>query len=92
MIVDTCQAKNIFGEFDAKSLRKRSAAALFPLLLASKADANHDLKVTMTELNNFSMQLVNKLHDPVGGAQTPPLIAPGTLANFNLPVVNGVVE
>ncbi len=38
MIVDTCRAKNIFGEFDSRSLRKRSAAALFPLLLASKGD------------------------------------------------------
>jgi uncharacterized caspase-like protein len=114
MIVNTCQAKNIFGEFDSRSLRKRSAAALFPLLLASRgdessqeypteqhglftytlleglrglADSNHDQKVTVAELHNFAVPLVNKLHDPAWGSQTPQLIAPGTLANIGLPVV-----
>jgi uncharacterized caspase-like protein len=113
MIVDTCQAKNIFGEFDSRSLRKRSAAALFPLLLASKgdefsqeyksaqhglfthvmleglrglADANHDRKVTVTELHNFAVPLVEKLHNSAAGSQTPQLIAPGSLGNIGLPV------
>jgi uncharacterized caspase-like protein len=114
MIVNTCQAKDIFGEFDSRSLRKRSAAALFPLLLASKgdessqeyepaqhglftyalleglrglADFNRDLKVTVAELHKFAVPLVNKLHDPIEGSQTPQLIAQGTLANISLPVV-----
>jgi WD40 repeat protein len=113
LIVDTCQAKSIFGEFDSRSLRKRSAASLFPLLLASKgdefsqeyesaqhglfthalleglrglADANHDRKVTLAELHDFSVPLVKKLHDPSAGEQTPQLIAPGTLANIELPL------
>lgn len=113
MIVDTCQAKNIFGEFDSRSLRKRSAAALFPLLLASKgdefsqeygaaehglfthalleglrglADANRDRKITVTELYEFAVPLVEKLHNPAGGPQTPQLIAPGALGNITLPV------
>jgi uncharacterized caspase-like protein len=113
MIVDTCQAKNVFGEFDSRSLRKRSAAALFPLLLASKgdelsqeyepaqhglfthalleglrgmADANHDRKITVSELHDFAVPLVEKLHSPAAGSQTPQLIAPGGLGNIGLPV------
>lgn len=36
LIVDTCQAKNIEGRFDAHSLIKRSAASRFGFVLASK--------------------------------------------------------
>ena len=113
LIVDTCQAKSIFGEFDSRSLRKRSAASLFPLLLASKgdelsqeyepaqhglfthtlleglrglADYNHDRRITLAELHDFSVPLVKKLHNPSAGAQTPQLIAPGSLANIELPL------
>ncbi|MDD2760503.1 MAG: caspase family protein [Methylomonas sp.] len=113
MIVDTCQAKNVFGEFDSRSLRKRSAAALFPLLLASKgdelsqeyepaqhglfthalleglrgmADVNHDRKITVTELHDFAVPLVEKLHNPSAGSQTPQMIAPGLLENIALPM------
>ncbi len=110
MIVDTCQAKNIFGEFDSRSLRKRSAAALFPLLLASKgdedsqeypiekhglftyalleglngkADVNKDKKITVGELYNFIVPLVEKLHS-AAHTQTPQLIAPGNLSEIEL--------
>ncbi|MFZ5483728.1 MAG: caspase family protein [Pseudomonadota bacterium] len=38
LIVDTCQARNIEGRFEAHSLMKRSAASLFSLMLASKGD------------------------------------------------------
>jgi hypothetical protein len=38
LIVDTCQARNIEGRFEAHSLLKRSAASTFPLLVASKGD------------------------------------------------------
>jgi WD40 repeat protein len=38
LVVDTCQAKNITGTFDAHSLKKRSAASLFALVAASKGD------------------------------------------------------
>jgi hypothetical protein len=38
LIVDTCQARNIEGRFEAHSLLKRSAASMFPLLVASKGD------------------------------------------------------
>lgn len=37
LIVDTCQAKNIAGTFDAHALVKRSASSQFSFLLASKA-------------------------------------------------------
>lgn len=36
LIVDTCQAKNIEGRFDAYSLAKRSAASRFSFVLASQ--------------------------------------------------------
>jgi uncharacterized caspase-like protein len=36
--VDTCQARNIEGRFEAHSLMKRSAASLFSLIVASKGD------------------------------------------------------
>jgi hypothetical protein len=38
LMVDTCQARKIQGNFDAGSLAKRSAAASFALLAASKED------------------------------------------------------
>jgi uncharacterized caspase-like protein len=38
LIVDTCQARNIEGRFEAHSLMKRSAASLFSLVVASKGD------------------------------------------------------
>lgn len=38
LMVDTCQAKKIEGNFDAGSLAKHSAAASFALLAASKGD------------------------------------------------------
>ncbi|NJD33773.1 MAG: hypothetical protein FIA96_02875 [Betaproteobacteria bacterium] len=38
LIVDTCQARNIEGRFEAHSLMKRSAASQFSLMLASKGD------------------------------------------------------
>ena len=38
LIVDTCQARNIEGRFEAHSLMKRSAASLFSLIVASKGD------------------------------------------------------
>lgn len=38
MIVDTCQARNIEGRFEAHSLMKRSAASQFSLMLSSKDD------------------------------------------------------
>lgn len=36
LVVDTCQAKNIEGRFDANSLVKHSASSLFAFVLASK--------------------------------------------------------
>lgn len=38
LIVDTCQAEQVEGTFDSHSLKKRSAASLFSLLLASRGD------------------------------------------------------
>lgn len=38
LIVDTCQARNIEGRFEAHPLLKRSAASMFALLVASKGD------------------------------------------------------
>jgi WD40 repeat protein len=38
LIVDTCQARNIEGRFEAHSLMKRSAASQFSLMLASKGE------------------------------------------------------
>ncbi len=38
LIVDTCQARNIEGRYEAHSLMKRSAASQFSLMLASKGD------------------------------------------------------
>lgn len=38
LIVDTCQAKNIEGRFEAHSLMKRSASSLFSLVVAAKGD------------------------------------------------------
>ncbi len=38
LIVDTCQARNIEGRFEAHSLMKRSAASLFSLVVASQGD------------------------------------------------------
>jgi hypothetical protein len=55
--------------------------------LRGLADFNRDLKVTVAELHKFAVPLVNKLHDPIEGSQTPQLIAQGTLANISLPVV-----
>ena len=93
--------------------RRRTAAALFPLLLASKgdefpqeygaaehglftyalveglrgsADAKRDRKITVTELYQFAVPLVEKLRNPAGGPQTPQLIAPGVPGNITLPV------
>ncbi|MBL8288127.1 MAG: caspase family protein [Rubrivivax sp.] len=38
LIVDTCQARNIEGRFEAHPLLKRSAASMFALLVASKGN------------------------------------------------------
>ena len=38
LIVDTCEAKNMAGTFDAHSLKKRSAASLFALLVAAQGN------------------------------------------------------
>jgi WD40 repeat protein len=38
LIVDTCQARNIEGRFEAHSLMKRSASSLFSLIVASKGE------------------------------------------------------
>jgi WD40 repeat protein len=38
LIVDTCEAKNISGTFDAHSLKKRSAASNFALMVAAQGD------------------------------------------------------
>jgi hypothetical protein len=38
LIVDTCHAGRAEGRFDAHSLMKRSAASLFPLIVASKGE------------------------------------------------------
>ena len=38
LIVDTCQARNIEGRFEAHSLLKRSASSMFSLVVASKGD------------------------------------------------------
>ncbi len=38
LIVDTCHAQDIEGRFDAHSLMKRSAASLFPLMVAARGD------------------------------------------------------
>jgi len=38
LIVDTCQARNIEGKFEAHSLMKRSAASQFALIVASKGN------------------------------------------------------
>ena len=38
LIVDTCQASNIEGRFEAHSLLKRSASSMFSLIVASKGD------------------------------------------------------
>lgn len=38
LIVDTCQARNIEGRFEAHSLMKRSAASMFSLVVASKGN------------------------------------------------------
>jgi uncharacterized caspase-like protein len=38
LIVDTCQAHNIEGRFEAHSLMKRSAASMFSLVVASKGN------------------------------------------------------
>jgi hypothetical protein len=38
LIVDTCHAGGAEGSFDSHSLMKRSAASLFPLIVASKGD------------------------------------------------------
>jgi uncharacterized caspase-like protein len=38
LIVDTCHAGRAEGSFDAHSLMKRSAASLFPLIVASKGE------------------------------------------------------
>jgi len=37
LIVDTCHAKRIRGPFDAHSLMKRSAASLFPMIVAAQS-------------------------------------------------------
>lgn len=38
LIVDTCQAQNIQGQFESHSLMKRSASSWFSLVVASKGD------------------------------------------------------
>jgi WD40 repeat protein len=38
LIVDTCEAKNMAGTFDAHSLKKRSAASMFALMVASQGN------------------------------------------------------
>ena len=38
LIVDTCQARNIEGRFEAHSLLKRSASSMFSLIVAAKGD------------------------------------------------------
>ena len=38
LVVDTCQAKNIEGRFEPHSLLKRSASAIFSMVVASRGD------------------------------------------------------
>jgi hypothetical protein len=50
------------------------------------ADSNHDRKVTVTELHDFAVPFVDKLHNPAAGLQTPQLLAPDALGKISLPI------
>jgi WD40 repeat protein len=60
LIVDTCQASNIEGRFEAHSLMKRSAASLFSLIVASKGDESSQ-EYAAGKHGLFTYALINAL-------------------------------
>jgi len=61
LIVDTCQAQNIEGKFEAHSLLKRSASSLFSLIVASKGD-EYSQEYSLGKHGLFTYSLINSLN------------------------------
>ncbi len=60
LIVDTCQARNIEGRFEAHSLLKRSASSMFSLIVASKGDESSQ-EYEKGKHGLFTYALINSL-------------------------------
>jgi len=111
LIVDTCQARNIEGRFEAHSLMKRSASSMFSLVVASKgdeesqeypagkhglftyallqalsgdSDVNRDGVVSLSEVFQAAVPVVDRLRNRRTGAQTPQIVAPAALGELPL--------
>jgi len=111
LIVDTCQARSIEGNFEPHSLMKRSAASQFALIVASKgneesqeyapakhglftysllnalrpdADANRDGWVSLKEVFNYALPIVEELRHKQTGPQTPQMVSPQVLSDMQV--------
>lgn len=117
LIVDTCHAQRIEGKFEAHSLMKRSAASLFPMIVASKgeeqsqeyepakhglftyavieslapgSDTNRDGVISIQEIFDAALPVVEKLREKSIGPQSPQLVAPAALGQ--LPLLSSVTS
>jgi WD40 repeat protein len=70
LIVDTCQARNIEGRFEAHSLMKRSAASQFSLMLASKGNEESQEHPTAKH-GLFTYSLLQGMQAPAGRLTLP---------------------
>jgi WD40 repeat protein len=111
LVVDTCHAGRAEGSFDSHSLLKRSAASMFPLVVASKgeetsqeyapaqhglfsyalmealvpaADSDGDHMLSLQEVYNYAMPIVERLRNKAAGPQTPQVLVPAVLGNLGL--------
>ena len=85
LVVDTCQAKNIEGRFDAHSLVKHSASSLFAFMLASKG-GEESQEYTTGKHGLFTYALLQGLSGKADLNQDG-LVSINELFNFTAPLV-----
>jgi WD40 repeat protein len=88
LIVDTCHAGNAEGSFDAHSLMKRSAASLFPLIVASKGEEKSQ-EYAPGKHGLFTYALMNALA-PAADADGDLFVSLKEAFNFAMPLVDSL--
>lgn len=86
LIVDTCHAGRAEGSFDAHSLMKRSAASMFPLIVASKGEERSQ-EYAPGKHGLFTYALVNALA-PAADADGDRFVSLKEAFAFALPIVD----
>jgi WD40 repeat protein len=86
LIVDTCHAGSAEGSFDAHSLMKRSAASLFPLIVASKGEERSQ-EYAAGKHGLFTYALMSALA-PAADADGDRFVSLKEAFNFAVPIVD----